>query len=339
MQTFFRGAIRVVFLFAFIAFLSASISHVAVFFNDFEADKGNWIEPYMLAISIDLTALVLTVGVMFFRKGMPWYAVLITWVFIFALTTFSWIVNWEYASTYQGNTLHVNGLLSQLNPVLASSFAFFNLVYSFVSEFFNAKVKTSDELKAELDRLEALEEIQNRIKDYRERTRKPGLIQRAKGVAIEAKTAVKEVLEGSAEAVASESKTSISEEVTEEVQTSPEMEMTPPPEVEPLREVTEEMNLQENGTDEEVTTDPGVEVFHPIQFPQNGSSHFPKTSIKERIARKRLFTIAQAAEELQCTPRHVRNLRKDGTLAADDSGLIVGSSLKAYAAKRKTKAN
>src|SRR5258705_12248191 len=121
-QAAFRIGIRVVFLFAFVAFLSASIEHVAVFFHNFESDKSNWIGPYMLAISIDLTALVLTIGVMFFGKDMPWYAKLITWNFILLLTAFSWLINWEYAMTYQGNALKTNGLLSMLNPILASSF-------------------------------------------------------------------------------------------------------------------------------------------------------------------------------------------------------------------------
>jgi hypothetical protein len=312
-QSTFRVAIRIVFLFAFIAFLSASISHVATFFNDFEADKSNWIEPYMLAISIDLTALVLTIGVMFFRKEMPWYAIIITWLFIIGLTAFSWLVNWEYAMTYQGTLLKTNSILSLLNPILASSFAFFNLVYSFVSEFFGMKQKTAAELLAEADRLEALEEAQKRIDAYRERNKKASIIQRAKGVAIELKEAAVELKNGS----------------DEEVESSPKMEV--------LEEVGMEVRALEYGTGEEVDTDPEVEVLSVVPFHPHGNSDFPKTSIKERIARKKLFTIAQAAEELQCTQRHVRNLRKEGTLATDDNGLILASSLKAYRAKRKSK--
>lgn len=198
-QAVFKVGIRIVFLFAFVAFLSASVSHVAVFFNNFEADKSNWIEPYMLAISIDLTALVLTIGVMFFRKEMPWYAVVITWLFIIGLTAFSWTVNWEYASTYQGTLLNTNGTLSMLNPILASSFAFFNLVYSFVSEFFGMKEKTAADLIAEADRLEELEQAQKRIDAYKARNKKASLIQRAKETLIEAKDAVIEVKNGSHE--------------------------------------------------------------------------------------------------------------------------------------------
>jgi hypothetical protein len=198
-QTFFRYAIRAVFLFAFVAFLSASVSHVAVFFNNFEADKNNWIGSYMLAISIDLTSLMLTIGIMFFRKEMPWYAQVITITFIIFLTAFSWVVNWEYARTNQGINLETNSLLEMINPILASSFAFLNLAYSFVSEFFNAKLKTADDLQAEADRLEALEEAQKRINAYRDRNRKSSLIQRAKETLIEAKEAVIEVRNGNSE--------------------------------------------------------------------------------------------------------------------------------------------
>jgi hypothetical protein len=320
-QSGFRVAIRIVFLFAFIAFLSASISHVATFFNDFEADKGNWIEPYMLAISIDLTALVLTIGVMFFRKEMPWYAVVITWAFIIGLTAFSWTVNFEYAQTYQGNLIHTNPILTTLNPILASSFAFFNLVYSFVSEFFGMKQKTAVELLAEADRLEALEEAQKRIDAYRDRNRKSSLIQRAKETLIEAKEAVIELKNGS----------------DEEVESSPKTEVTIEPDVEVLEEVTEEVSSQEYGSDEEVETDPEVEVLNVVPFHQNGNSDFPKTSIKGKIARRKLFTIAEAAKELECTPRHVRELRKKEVLATDDSGLITAASLRSYAAKRRAK--
>ena len=198
-QVFFRYAIRGVFLFAFVAFLSASVSHVAVFFNNFEADKNNWIGSYMLAVSIDLTSLMLTIGIMFFRKEMPWYAQVITITFIIFLTAFSWVVNWEYARTNQGINLETDSLLEMLNPILASSFAFLNLAYSFVSEFFNAKVKTADDLLAEADRLEDLEKAQKRIDAYRMRNKKAGLIQRAKETLIEAKEAVIEVRNGSSE--------------------------------------------------------------------------------------------------------------------------------------------
>jgi len=100
-EAIFRGVIRFVFLFAYGAFLYASIRHVATFFHNFEPDATDWNGSYTLAISIDLTALVLTVGVMFFRTSMPGLALFVIWFFIVALTAFSWLVNWEYAMRYQ----------------------------------------------------------------------------------------------------------------------------------------------------------------------------------------------------------------------------------------------
>ncbi|BCL82275.1 hypothetical protein ccbrp13_47400 [Ktedonobacteria bacterium brp13] len=193
-QGSFRVIIRVIFIFAYIAFLAASIRHVATFFHNFEADPSDWVNPYTLAVSIDLTSLVLTVGVMFFRKNMPWYAQLFTWVFIVALTAFSWFVNWEYALTYQGNALHVNNTLRMLNPILASSFAFLNLAYSVVAEFFSSKTESAAELAAKVDELEQLEEQQRRLAAYRERTKNLSVIQRVKNTALEARAAVNEVL-------------------------------------------------------------------------------------------------------------------------------------------------
>lgn len=193
-QNAFRVIIRVIFIFAYIAFLAASIRHVATFFHNFESDQSDWVNPYTLAVSIDLTSLVLTVGVMFFRKNMPWYAQLFTWVFIVALTAFSWFVNWEYARTYQGTALKVDNTLLMLNPILASSFAFLNLAYSVVAEFFSSKTETAAELAAKMDELEQLEEQQQRLAAYKERTKQPSAIQRMKNTAIEARAAVSEVL-------------------------------------------------------------------------------------------------------------------------------------------------
>jgi hypothetical protein len=362
-QTVFRGTIRVVFLFAFIAFLSASVSHVAVFFHNFEQDQTNWISPYMLAVSIDLTALVLTIGVMFFRKDMPWYAVVITWIFIFALTAFSWIVNWEYARTYQGTDLKAGPLLALINPVLASAFAFLNLAYSFVSEFFNTKVKTADELQKELDRLEALEKVQARLNDYHSRNKKKGIIQRAKDTVIEAKQAVKEVISSEVEPAidAAESASQADGEhigssmLTEVangtiVSSLCSMEAEPSDEIdgnsfevsggtdeETKAESLDEQDGSDYGTDVEVDTDPEVEAVNVTQFHRHGTLLPSTTSAKLNATRRKPFSIAEAAEFLECSERYVRELRKSGTLVADQNGMVTAASVKAYRKKRDTK--
>src|SRR5579884_3004464 len=123
-EQFWRNSIRIVFLFAYGSFLWASIHHVAYFFADFEAFHLEGNGAYALAISIDVTSLVLTFAIMFFRRNMPRVPLIIVWIFIVALTAFSWTVNYEYARHFQSPDLTNDPTLQMLNPVLASSFAF-----------------------------------------------------------------------------------------------------------------------------------------------------------------------------------------------------------------------
>src|SRR5437764_855941 len=92
--TTFGQIIKGVFLFAYAAFLTASINHVAYFFHSFEPviSGGNWWQewagPYGLAGSIDVTGLVLTIGVTYMRKGVNGFSLAVIWVFILLLTCF-----------------------------------------------------------------------------------------------------------------------------------------------------------------------------------------------------------------------------------------------------------
>ena len=73
-------------------------------------------------------------------------------------------------------SLTTNATLETINPILASSFAFLNLAYSLVAEFFSTKKQTPEELAQEADRLEALAEQQSRLDPRgptRERSRAP----------------------------------------------------------------------------------------------------------------------------------------------------------------------
>lgn len=193
-ENVFSTLIRIVFIMAFGAFLWASIHHVATYFHSFEANSSDWGSSYALAISIDGTALVLTIGMMFFGKTMPWHAKFIVWAFIIGLTGFSWVVNWEYAKAYQSTALtsHLSPIWQTINPILGSSFAFLNLAYSIVSEFFGTKQKTVEQLQAELENLtgdRAL--LEKQIKD----AKGPGMIAVAKEKALAVKKAAAEVLE------------------------------------------------------------------------------------------------------------------------------------------------
>jgi hypothetical protein len=213
-----RGLVKTIFIGCYIAFMWASIHHVAAFFNDFEADNGNTVGSYLLASAFDITALVTTVGVMFFRKSMPTWVFWIVWTFIIAIAGYSFFINWEYASHYQNMTLllqptgettavydtqgvlhyvpvmQVNTSLLGVNPILASGFTIFSLIYSVIAEFFGTKAPTAEELLAKKKYLEETASILEDIKKLEGKDKKPGFIQRTKETFIEAKEAVKEVM-------------------------------------------------------------------------------------------------------------------------------------------------
>ncbi len=131
----------------------------------FEPDHTDWSGSYALAFSVDGTALVLTVGVMFFASEMKWYSKLIVWAFIIGLTAFSWSVNWEYAVRFQSHDLTTNTTLLFLNPILASAFAVLNLAYAITSEFFNVRVKTIEQMQEEVADLKARSSIEKLLKE------------------------------------------------------------------------------------------------------------------------------------------------------------------------------
>src|SRR5260221_731057 len=148
-------AISVVFILAFCAFLYASIHHVSKFYDNFEPsgtapDIFGLSGSTLLAIALDLTALMLTLGIMNFGATMTKKNKGAVWAFIIFLTALSWFINYQYAARYQGVNLTKDDVLRTIDPIIASSFAALNLAYAFVSELFTAKKKTIAELQAEL---------------------------------------------------------------------------------------------------------------------------------------------------------------------------------------------
>lgn len=185
----FNITIRVVFVFAFGAFLWASLHHIATYFHNFEPAGTDWSGSYALAIGIDGTALMLTIGMMFFSEDKSRVTKVLLWVFIVLLMCFSWFVNWEYAVRYQSLDLTQNTVLTLINPIIASSFAFFNLAYSVVSELFGSRAKTPEQLQAEIDAIDARFHLEQQLKNRQG----PNVLQQAKVKALELKTVAKEV--------------------------------------------------------------------------------------------------------------------------------------------------
>ena len=356
-EAIFRAGMRVVFLFAYGAFLWASIRHVATFFHNFEPGGNDWTGSYTLAISIDATALVLTIGVMFFRRSMPGLALGVVWFFIVALTAFSWLVNWEYAMRYQSNDLTTDPLLKLLNPILASSFAFLNLAYSVVAEFFNTRKQAAEDLAQEADRLEALATEQNRLEAAKARMKKPSLIQRAKELALEAKTAAQEVIGAREE---------------EGEATAAQQEPLPEPLTKTLQFLAEHPELADNraeGSDEQLAAYLGLHREASARFwrlkalEENASSRdteLPALPVEDATPGERKnqrknagktssstpapprsttpasVTVKEAAAMLGLSETYVRELRSNKKLRSPgrNKKLILVSSVKAYQAAR-----
>src|SRR5215469_6515028 len=204
-----RGLVKTIFVLCYIAFMWASIHHVAAFFNDFEADSSNTLGSYLLAGAFDITALVTTIGVMFFRKSMPAWVFRVVWAFILAIAFYSFFINWEYVSHYQNMTLlleptgattavydshgvlhyvpvmQVNTSLLWVNPFLASGFTIFSLIYSVIAEFFGTKAPTVEELQAKKKYLEETATVINDIRKLEAKNKETSLIHRLKKGALE----------------------------------------------------------------------------------------------------------------------------------------------------------
>jgi hypothetical protein len=169
---FFQAFLQVVLWLAFAAFLLASLPHVAYFFASFEPQNTDgtvsdywWFVAYALAVSIDVTAFLLSLNVAIkMRKAtasLPWYQkivpallVLIThWPFILLLVGFSWLVNFEHAKEFHSqmlagaetvtiNLLFWRGTLGDLNPVIASAFPVLAVAYTGMSDQIGDQRKT-----------------------------------------------------------------------------------------------------------------------------------------------------------------------------------------------------
>jgi hypothetical protein len=211
-----RGFVKTIFICCFAAFMYASIGHVAVFFQNYEqGGAGDVFGSYLVAGSIDITALVTTTGVMFFRKSMPRHILIILWAFIIGLALYSFLINWEYASHFQNASLllqptgkttpvydthdvlhyvpvmQLNTTLLLVNPALASCFTIFALIYSVVGEFFGAKPPTAAELQAKKKYLNDTAGLLEEIRTLEEKGKGPSAIARATAAAKELKAAAK----------------------------------------------------------------------------------------------------------------------------------------------------
>lgn len=213
-----RTIVKIVFILCYVAFMYASIHRVATFFNNFE-QSNDMFGSYLLAGAFDITALVTTIAVMFFRKSMPKPVFIGVWLFILGITGYSTFINWEYASHFQSmqltmqatgvmtpvydhnNVLHYvpqmtnNSTLVWLNPIMASAFTGFSLIYSIVAEFFGAKPPTAAELQKQIEYLRNTNMLNKQLDELQGAKKGPGWIERAKNAVLQTTDAVKEIAE------------------------------------------------------------------------------------------------------------------------------------------------
>lgn len=361
----------------YVVFLSASIPHVASYFRHFDPmttnqfeDISYWVIAVAIAIVIDVSDVLVSIAVIRAKSnGATFKDTFLFWVFIFLIMGLSWFFNWQYNVVFGTDQFHVvdgytvmNGVtIGEINPVIGSAFQLLILVYTLMAHKFaqKPKEKTLEELMNEANEMEQKAEFVARIEAVKraEKSRKQqDFFASLRAVKSEALKTMKSTDESALQADVPVATAELDAEVVGSAFADMKTEVVGSAFAEGFAELDAELDreiclqekgtldgtdeedfFQENGTDEEVDTDPEMEVLNVVPFRQHGTPDFPKTSIKEKISRKKLFTIAQAAEELQCTQRYVRELRKKGTLTTDESGLITSSSLKAYKKRRSSK--
>ena len=137
-------------------------------------DRYWWAIAYAIAIGIDVTDFLLSMNVARLQRNKASWRVLCNrWLFIIGITSFSWLINWEYNVQFSSNMLFrvagvsLFGLLrvGDLNPILASMFQILSIAYTSMAESLTEKTveKTSEELEAEADERERKAKAQARI--------------------------------------------------------------------------------------------------------------------------------------------------------------------------------
>jgi len=364
MAKFIRGLVKFVFIGCYAAFMWASIHHVATYFNNFEQNgSGNVFGSYLLAGAFDVTALVTTIGVMFFRKSMPGYIQWVVWAFIIAIAIYSFFINWEYAARYQsadlvlqpigettpvfdaqGNLHYVmvmkaNTSLLFVNPLLASGFTIFSLIYSVVAEFFGTKPPTADELLKRKHYLEETAGVLQEIKQLEEKNKGKGLIAALKEKAIEGKTAWKEVTKSEEEAEETDGEEDRNAEETEAA-SSEEIGGKPEGQFEPNEEAKVVMNLYPN-TCSWLSGGPSTVSLRVVVETMNLSMKL----LNNRVAKKQIratknksivyksslvrWAIAEIIPEESKKVIHLNVVRNDGAAGEQSSGDKLAMTLEA----------
>lgn len=188
MQKFVRGF----FWFAFAAFLAASIPHVAYFFRSFEplndgSDLWWWCVSYFIAASIDVTIFLLSVTVaQLHRDHKSGGLIFSVWMFILALASLSWFINFKYAEHFLNAdmlsatplTLPLTSVrIADINPLIASAFQALAIAYTWISDKISAneQPKTATQIATEANELKAMNEALKSLKEAKRSATKDSL--------------------------------------------------------------------------------------------------------------------------------------------------------------------
>lgn len=326
-----QTGIKLFFWFAFLAFLGASIPHVAYFFRAFEPlggadDNWWWIESYGIAVSIDLTVFLLSVTVaQLHRQGRSLGLIVSVWAFILALSGLSWFINYKYAMHFINTSMisptkvtlpFINILIPDVNPVIASCFQVLAIAYTWISDKIAAdeKPKTAAELEAEANELASISVQKQRIAAIKKEnnvTAFGGLIDTGADVFGHFKSRVLkpsiDVQSPAPEAINEQSKEATTEEL-------------------------ELLELQSKSVEEDNQNDNQSQ----LESGENVSEIDNQNSTLQGLSGRSTISIEEAATILQCEIKTVKALRASGKLktAAKNNERITVASIKSYAESR-----
>lgn len=165
---------------AYGVFLAASIPHIATWFHHFDTSSDVWtngfwwVVAYAIAITIDVTDVLLTVAIVkkMERNERGWASYLLLWSFVFAIMALSWFINWQYNVQYAtsefmraDNQAIFGASVGAINPLIGSAFQLFVLAYTAIAHTVLKKTetKTYEELQKELNQKQNMRSLQKQI--------------------------------------------------------------------------------------------------------------------------------------------------------------------------------
>ena len=324
MKRFIKGF----FWFAFAAFLSASIPHVAYFFRAFEPQNAGqdliwWGVSFAIAISIDITIFLLSVTVAELqRRGAAGSLIVSVWMMLLGLTVLSWYINYTYAQHFQTRAMVSStplplprlGTIADINPLIASMYQVLVIAYTWIADKIaqDEQPQTAAQVKAEADEVEQLLAQRKRLAAIKQESQLGGIGSFLKQV----KTTVKDVLKDEQTEPQHERKTDGTETLTRGEGNDQNDDGEPvssggKTDEQSLPSGTVEPGKTDVKGDEQELQNGGVTSTHPL-FAEVVQA-YPETALWLATG-QRTVTIEQIMDATKISKRRIRNRVNDGTL-------------------------